>query len=81
MKITLRFFGQLKELTKTQEIEIQLNKNIIVEELEWIIGERFPNIRDHLKTVSFAIDNEYVDKKTAVKAGSTIAIIPPISGG
>ena len=81
MKITLRFFGQLKELTKTLEIEIPVKKGLRVEDLEWLIGERFPNIREHLKTASFSINNEYVDKETAVKEGDIVGILPPISGG
>ena len=81
MKITLRFFGQLKELTKTLEIEIPVKKGLRVEDLEWLIGERFPNIREHLKAASFSINNEYVDKETAVQEGDIVGILPPISGG
>jgi molybdopterin synthase sulfur carrier subunit len=81
MTITLRFFGQLKELTKTNEIEIQLKKDLNIEALQWIIGERFPNIKEHLNSVSYSVNNEYVNKETTIKEGDIVGLLPPISGG
>lgn len=81
MKITLKFFGQLRELTKCDEAELQIKEDTKVEDLIWLLGERFPNIREHLKVVSFSIDNEYAEKGTALKDGNVVGLLPPISGG
>lgn len=81
MKLTLRFFGQLRELTGKQEHELTVKNNIMIEDLEWLLGERFPNIKEHLKTVSFSINEEYVSKNAKVNDGDIVGILPPISGG
>ncbi len=81
MKVTVKFFGQLKDLAGTDEIELQLKEQTTVGDLVWILGERFPNMREHLKVVSFAVDNEYAPKATVLQDGNEVGALPPISGG
>ncbi len=81
MKITLRFFGQLRELAKCDETEIELKEATRIGDLVWLVGERFPNMREHLKVVSFAIDNEYAPKDAVLSEGNEVSLLPPISGG
>ena len=81
MNITLRFFGQLRELTGKREHELTVKDSITIEDLEWLIGERFPNTKKHLPTVSFSINEEYVSKTANVSEGDIVGVLPPISGG
>ena len=81
MNITLKFFGQLRELTGTDTLEIKVKKSASVEDLVWVVGERFPIIREHLKHVSISIDNEYASKDEILQEGNVIGLLPPISGG
>ncbi|MFQ5677018.1 MAG: molybdopterin converting factor subunit 1, partial [bacterium] len=80
MKIKLRFFGQLRELAKTEETEIEVKDQTTVGDLVWLVGERYPNLREHLKVVSFSIDNEYAPKETILNDGNEVGLLPPISG-
>ncbi len=79
--ITLKFFGPLRELTKLDEVEIEIQENARVEDLVGLVGEQYPGIRDHLKVVSFSVGNEYAPKGTKLKDGDTVGLLPPISGG
>ena len=81
MKIKLRFFGQLRDLTKVEESEIEVRDGANVGDLVWIVGERFPNVREHLKVVSFSVDNEYASKDQCLEDGNEVGLLPPISGG
>lgn len=81
MNITLRFFGQLRELTRTEQIDLTVKDKTRIEDLVWLIGERFPNVREHLEHVSFSIDNEYAAKDAPLQEGSEVGLLPPISGG
>ena len=81
MEIKLRFFGQLKEITKVDVEAIQVKEETTLDDLVWIVGQRFPNLQEHLKTVSFAIDKEYAPKETLLKEGNEVSLLPPISGG
>jgi molybdopterin synthase catalytic subunit len=81
MKIKLRLFGQLRELAKLQETEIELKSKCTIDDLKWIAGEHFPALREHLKVVSFAVNSEYVSKEAVLSEGDEVALLPPISGG
>ena len=81
MKIKIKFFGQLRDIVKLTETEIGVREETTVGDLVRIIGERFPNIREHVQTVSMAVDSEYANKDTALSDGCEVALIPPISGG
>ncbi len=81
MKVRLKFFGQLKDLTKKDGAELQLKADTTVGDLVWILGGRFPNIREHLKVVSFAVNSEYAPKETVLQDGDEVGVLPPISGG
>lgn len=81
LSITLRFFGQLRELTSTDETGIQVKEGTRIEDLVWLVGERFPNTKEHLQVVSFSIDNEYAAKDAVLKEGNVVGLLPPISGG
>lgn len=79
--ITIKFFGPLRELANTEEIKLQVKPDTCVEDLVWLLGQRYPNMRDHFKHVSFSIDNEYAAKDTRLQDGNTVGLLPPISGG
>ena len=81
MKIKVRFFGPLQDITKIEEAEMPVKENTTIGDQVMLVGERFPEIREHLKTVSFAIDNEYVTRDAILKNGNEVALLPPISGG
>ncbi|MFQ5865669.1 MAG: molybdopterin converting factor subunit 1 [bacterium] len=81
MKIKLRFFAQLRDLVHCEETEIEIKNGATVEHLVNILGERYPNLREPLKTVSFGVNNEYASKDTILKHGDEVALLPPISGG
>ncbi len=81
LTITLRFFGQLRELTNTEETPIQVKEGTRIEDLIWLVGERFPVTKEHLKIVSFSIDNEYAAKDAVLREGNVVGLLPPISGG
>jgi molybdopterin converting factor subunit 1 len=71
----------LRELAKLPETEIEVRADATVNDLKGIVAERFPNLREHLKVVSVAVDNEYAPKETLLKDGDEVALLPPISGG
>ncbi|MFQ5637823.1 MAG: molybdopterin converting factor subunit 1 [bacterium] len=81
MTINIKFFGQLRDLVKLSETEIEVREETTAGDLVGILGERFPNIREHMQTVSIAVDNEYAAKKSELYEGCEVALIPPISGG
>jgi molybdopterin synthase catalytic subunit len=81
MKIKLKFFAQLRDVVHCDETEIEIKEGATVDDLALFLGDYFPKLREHLKTVSFAINNEYATKDAVLKNGNEVALLPPISGG
>ncbi|MFQ5707176.1 MAG: molybdopterin converting factor subunit 1 [bacterium] len=81
MKIKLKYFAQLRDLLHSEENELELSSSITVLELMPVLADRFPQIREHLKVISIAVNNEYATKDTLLQEGDEVALIPPISGG
>jgi molybdopterin converting factor subunit 1 len=81
MRIKLKLFAQLKDVLKTDEIEIDLRENATVGELKEVIKKQIPELGEFMASVSFAVDDEYVGAGKTLNQGATVAVIPPISGG
>jgi len=94
MKVTVKFFTVLRELTGKKEDEIELPNTITVEELLSLLSERHGQgftdyvydekgrVRDHLQ---FLINGRSITNlqrfETRLEEGNTFAIIPPVGGG
>lgn len=81
MTITLKFYGQLRDVTKQAETQFQVKERATVSELAETLAQEFPKLREHLKSVSFAVDSEYASKETVLQEGNEVGVLPPISGG
>ena len=50
-------------------------------DLRRLLADQVPQLAALVSHVTFALDSQYADDKTAVPAGAEIACIPPVSGG
>lgn len=77
MKATAIFFGQLKDITQTSALDISgiADTDGILQELY----SRFPA----LESAKFilAVNDDLVEKNTALAENSVVALMPPFSGG
>lgn len=94
MKVTVKFFTTLREITGKREEEIKSTKNLTVggllQELSKRYGGRFVNYvydetgkaRSYLQ---FLVNGRSITTiqgfKTKLKEGDRVAIIPPVGGG
>lgn len=94
MKVTVKFFTTLREITDKREEEIKSSKDLTVgellEQLSKKYGRRFMdyvydkkgNLQSYLQ---FLVNGRSIttreDLKTKLKEGDRVAIIPPVGGG
>jgi len=94
MKVTVKFFTTLREITDKREEEIKSSKDLTVgellEQLSKKYGRRFMdyvydkkgNVQSYLQ---FLVNGRSIttrkDLKTKLKEGDRVAIIPPVGGG
>ena len=78
MKVIL--FGIVKDIIGESELQINLEKDITISELQTILFNKYPKLKD-INKFAFAINENYANKSDFIKNLDTVAIIPPVSGG
>lgn len=80
MKVNVLYFSSIKDKLGKQQEEIEFDGSSI-KDFKEKIAQLYPEIKDNLDRVMFAVNEEYVDLDFVVKEGDVIGIIPPVSGG
>ena len=80
----IKYFAWLKNITNTEEEEVN-NKNITdVKTLKEFLLKKYPKLNQYMKEDDFirvAINLEYVTTNKLVDSKDEIALFPPVSGG
>lgn len=80
-QIRVLFFATLKDLTGTNEVDIQVGNGIRVEELKAILVDLFPSLNDAIKSVLVAVNREFAFDEDIIPEGAEVGFFPPVSGG
>src|ERR1043166_10313199 len=81
MKVRVRFFATLRERAGAAELERTLPGPTTVGELWEALRGEIPKLHAYVGRIAFAVNEEYVESKTALQDNEEIALIPPVSGG
>ena len=94
MKVEVKFFTSLREITGKKTDEIQLENAITVEELLTLLSYKYgKNFREYIYDkkgkvqgfLSFLVNGKNINIlegfDTKLKQGDNIAILPPVGGG
>jgi molybdopterin converting factor subunit 1 len=76
--ITVLAFARAREVLGFAEKTISLEPGQTADDL---LKSLCPDWRERLADCRIALDLEFVDPSTPLRAGQTLAIIPPVSGG
>lgn len=77
MDVTLEFFGQLTDLTSVKQM--QLSNVTSTDQVLQRLYIQFPKLAT--ATFIIALNNSIIQQDTALTSNSTIALMPPYSGG
>ncbi len=83
MKITLKFFANLKELAGRDMLELEIDEGSNVEKLTRTICVKFPELKPIIekKAVFISVNQEMAKKKDILSEGDEVGLLPPFSGG
>jgi sulfur-carrier protein len=82
MAIAVLYFAALRELLGRSEEVVELPAGpLTVQILADHLTRLHPELRPHLPSVRFAINETFVDLGAAVSSGDRVALLPPVSGG
>ncbi|MEL7148467.1 MAG: MoaD/ThiS family protein [Bacteroidota bacterium] len=78
MKLTLKFFGRLTEITGSDQLAWQTDETLSLTELEKQLDQQFPDWS--AQTYRIAVNQHLVDTVT-LNDGDEVAFLPPFAGG
>jgi len=81
VKVTVKFFAALHDVTGTRELNLEVREGLTVAELHRDLCARFPRLADHSASLMYSVNAEYVPADYALGDGDEVALIPPVSGG
>jgi molybdopterin converting factor small subunit len=82
--LTVRLFAGARESLHTDSVSIDLQTPMDVQSLKRELELKYSALIPFLKHGRIAVDNEFVDENYTIdniSIASTIALIPPVSGG
>lgn len=86
-EVIVRLFGVLREHAGADDVRVAIKEGDTVLDVLHAVLNRVPSLAgaidpiDAGRSYAVAMDRTYVSPDTAVRAGSELAIVPPVSGG
>ena len=81
VEVTVLLFASVAEKAGTRRVTVAVEHGDTVARVRDRVVDRFPQLESSLPTLLYALNEEYVKEWEPVTAGSTLALIPPVSGG
>jgi molybdopterin converting factor small subunit len=80
MKINLTAFGIAKDILQAKQLEFELADGDTIYSLKEKLFQRYPDFLN-LKSLSFAVGDNYEEDSCLLHDQDEVVIIPPVSGG
>ncbi|MGK0361555.1 MAG: molybdopterin synthase catalytic subunit/molybdopterin converting factor small subunit [Bradymonadia bacterium] len=82
LQIQVLFFAIARDRAGMDEVTLTVPDGATIDDAKTLIANRFPALQPILPYVRFALDEAFVvDLSQPLRAGATLAIIPPVAGG
>ena len=81
LKVKLIFFATCRDITGVKEMDYEVDDQATLSELKKQLYVEHPKLKPLEKTLSFAVNTEYVGDSVRLCCGDEVAFIPPVSGG
>jgi molybdopterin synthase sulfur carrier subunit len=80
-RITLLFFGPLRDVTGAPQIAWDVAPGATLADLLAAVGELWPQLLAWRDTLLWAIDLRYASLAETIPMGAEVALMPPVQGG
>lgn len=81
MRVTVLFFGMVKELAGTERRTLEMAAGASVMELVGVCAAQASKQSEVWTSLAVAVNQEYVSRATVLAEGDEVALLPPVSGG
>ncbi|MCB0180687.1 MAG: MoaD family protein [Anaerolineae bacterium] len=81
MKVTVKLFARLRELTGAGSLDRTLADEATIADLIQSLQQEFPKLAEAAPKTIISVNQEFADLSTPLAEGDEVALFPPVSGG
>jgi molybdopterin converting factor subunit 1 len=81
MRVTVRLFARLRDIAGASELARDVAPGATVGDLWRQLAGEFPELAQYERSISSAVNADYVRMTQVVADGDEVAFLPPVSGG
>ena len=81
IRVSVLFYGRLKELTGHAEDSVEFSDVRTIEQLFALYAARHPELAKYRSSVVASRNQEFAPWDTPLRSGDEVAFLPPVSGG
>jgi molybdopterin converting factor subunit 1 len=81
MKVAVKLFAAGRELAGADECVLELDDAATVADVRQVLVKQYPALALLTPRSLVAVNAEYANDATRLRAGDEVALIPPVSGG
>src|ERR1700682_708907 len=81
IRVSVLFYGRLKELTRHAEDSVEFSDVRTIEQLFALYAARHPELAKYRSSVVASRNQEFAPWDTPLRSGDEVAFLPPVSGG
>jgi molybdopterin converting factor small subunit len=81
MNVPVQFYAQLRDLTGTAELKVELRAGATVTDLLNELYKAHPALTAHDQSILIGAGVEFVERNHVIQPGETMSIMPPVQGG
>lgn len=81
MRVRVRLFAGTRDAVGLSALDIDVPEGACVDDVVTRVCDAHPRLTPYRPHVLLALDGEFVTPAAAVRAGSELALMPPVSGG
>jgi len=79
--LSIKLFASLRQAMRSEEIMVDIVKEITVFQMKKIVFETFPNFKKLNIPFFVAVNHKYATDSDIIGTKDEVALIPPVSGG
>jgi molybdopterin synthase catalytic subunit len=81
MIVRIVYFAAARELVGRAHEELAFAEALDVERFKAWLGERQPRLVPYLSRMRLAVNGEFAEATTLIRAGDEVTVLPPVAGG
>lgn len=81
MRVTVRLFGQLRDLAGAGDLQCDVAEGARVRDVWQALVDRHAGLASFGRALSSAVNLDYARMDAPVREGDEVAFLPPVSGG